>query len=173
MKFKKIKKLHFVGIGGTGMCGIAEVLWNLGYMVTGSDIKSSESTERLEKMGIKIFEEHKKENVLGADVVVISSAVKDSNPEVIFAKETKITVIRRAEMLGELMRMKYGIGVAGTHGKTTTTSMIGQILTKANQNVRSVPLKTISHTTCQVLLARRFVTEQLLLDLRPLPRGET
>jgi len=113
------------------MCGIAEVLWNLGYMVTGSDIKSSESTERLEKMGIKIFQEHKKENVLGADVLVISSAVKDSNPEVVFAKENKITVIRRAEMLGELMRMKYGIGVAGTHGKTTTTSMIGQILTEA------------------------------------------
>jgi len=113
------------------MCGIAEILWNLGYIVTGSDIRSSESTERLEKLGIKIFQEHKKENVLGADVLVISSAVKDSNPEVIFAKENKIPVIRRAEMLGELMRMKYGIGVAGTHGKTTTTSMIGQILTEA------------------------------------------
>jgi UDP-N-acetylmuramate--alanine ligase len=131
VKFKKIKKLHFVGIGGTGMCGIAEILWNLGYIVTGSDMKSSESTERLEKLGIKIYLEHKKENVNDADVLVISSAVKDSNPEVIFAKENKVPVIRRAEMLGELMRMKYGIGVAGTHGKTTTTSMIGHILTEA------------------------------------------
>jgi UDP-N-acetylmuramate--alanine ligase len=131
VKFKKIKKLHFVGIGGTGMCGIAEILWNLGYEVTGSDMRSSESTERLEKLGIRIYLVHKKENVKGADVLVISSAVKDSNPEVIFAKENKIPVIRRAEMLGELMRMKYGIGVAGTHGKTTTTSMIGHILTEA------------------------------------------
>ncbi len=113
------------------MCGIAEILWNLGYEVTGSDIRSSESTERLEKLGIEIFLEHKKENVKDADVLVISSAVKDSNPEVLFAKENKIPVIRRAEMLGELMRMKYGIGVAGTHGKTTTTSMIGHILTEA------------------------------------------
>lgn len=113
------------------MCGIAEILWNLGYEVTGSDMRSSESTERLEKLGIRIYLVHKKENVKGADVLVISSAVKDSNPEVIFAKENKIPVIRRAEMLGELMRMKYGIGVAGTHGKTTTTSMIGHILTEA------------------------------------------
>jgi len=113
------------------MCGIAEILWNLGYEVTGSDMRSSESTERLEKLGIKIYLEHKKEHVKDADVLVVSSAVKDSNPEVIFAKENKIPVIRRAEMLGELMRMKYGIGVAGTHGKTTTTSMIGHILTEA------------------------------------------
>jgi UDP-N-acetylmuramate--alanine ligase len=131
VKFKKIKRLHFVGIGGTGMCGIAEILWNLGYEVTGSDMRNSESTERLEKLGIKIYLEHKKENMNDADVLVISSAVKDSNPEVVFARENKIPVIRRAEMLGELMRMKYGIGVAGTHGKTTTTSMIGHILTEA------------------------------------------
>lgn len=134
VKFKKIKKLHFVGIGGTGMCGIAEILWNLGYVITGSDIKSSESTERLQKLGMKIFLEHRRENVSDADVLVISSAIKDMNPEVVYARENKIPVIRRAEMLGELMRMKYGIGVAGTHGKTTTTSMIGQILTEAGMD---------------------------------------
>ncbi len=116
------------------MCGIAEILWNLGYIITGSDIKSSESTERLEKLGMKIFFEHRKENVSDADVLVISSAIKDTNPEIVFARENKIPVIRRAEMLGELMRMKYGIGVAGTHGKTTTTSMIGQILTEAGMD---------------------------------------
>jgi UDP-N-acetylmuramate--alanine ligase len=134
VKFKKIKKLHFVGIGGTGMCGIAEILWNLGYVITGSDIKSSESTERLEKLGMKIFFEHRKENVSDADVLVISSAIKNTNPEIVHARENKIPVIRRAEMLGELMRMKYGIGVAGTHGKTTTTSMIGQVLTEGGMD---------------------------------------
>jgi UDP-N-acetylmuramate--alanine ligase len=130
MKFKKIKHIHFVGIGGAGMSGIAEVLLNLGYKITGSDLKPTETTQRLQDLGIKIFNEHKEENVAEADVVVISSAVKETNPEVVFAKEHKIQVIRRAEMLGELMRMKYGIGVAGTHGKTTTTSMVGEVLTE-------------------------------------------
>ncbi len=130
IKLRKIKKLHLVGIGGTGMCGIAEVLLNSGYKITGSDIKLTFVTKRLEELGIKIFYEHKPENVGDADVVVISSAIRDDNPEIKFAKEGKIPVIRRAEMLGELMRMKFGIGVAGTHGKTTTTSMIGEILTE-------------------------------------------
>ncbi len=112
------------------MSGIAEVLFNLGYLVTGSDLKSSETTQRLKKLGIKIKNQHTGENVKEADVVVISSAVKEDNPEVIRAKNRRIPVIRRAEMLGELMRMKYGIGIAGTHGKTTTTSMVGEILSE-------------------------------------------
>lgn len=130
MNFKRFKHLHFVGIGGVGMCGIAEILLNLGYKISGSDLKSSETTEHLAKLGAQIFTGHQESNVKGADVVVISSAVKEENPEVKAAKLNKIPVIRRAEMLAELMRMKFGIAIAGTHGKTTTTSMIGQILTE-------------------------------------------
>jgi UDP-N-acetylmuramate--alanine ligase len=128
---RKIRNLHFVGIGGTGMCGIAEVLFNLGYRVTGSDLAPSEATEHLKTIGIPVVFGHKRENVFGANVVVISSAVRDDNPEVAAARKNKIPVIRRAEMLGELMRMKFGIAVSGTHGKTTTTSMIGQVLSSA------------------------------------------
>jgi len=131
IKFRKVKKIHMVGIGGTGMCGIAEVLWNSGYKVTGSDSKLTEVTQRLGKLGIRVFEGHRAENAQGSDVVVTSSAVSNGNPEVVYARENKIPVIRRSEMLGELMRMKFGIGVAGTHGKTTTTSMIGQVLSEA------------------------------------------
>ena len=128
MKFKRIKSLHLVGIGGTGMCGIAEVLHNAGYKVSGSDLKKTETTEHLEALGIDVKYGHEGHNVQGADVVVTSSAVADDNPEVITAKAEKIPVIRRAEMLAELMRMKFSIAVAGTHGKTTTTSLIGHIL---------------------------------------------
>ena len=112
------------------MSGIAEILFNLGYHVTGSDSRPSETTERLGHLGIGIKSEHSGENVREADVVVISSAVREDNPEVVSAKSRRIPVIRRAEMLGELMRMKYGIGIAGTHGKTTTTSMVGEILSE-------------------------------------------
>ncbi len=128
---RKIRSLHFVGIGGTGMCGMAEVLFNLGYRVTGSDLAPSEATDRLIKLGIPVAFGHKRENIFGANVLVVSSAVKEDNPEVAAARKDKIPVIRRAEMLGELMRMKFGIAVSGTHGKTTTTSMIGQILSSA------------------------------------------
>jgi len=117
-----------VGIGGTGMCGIAEVLLNLGYQVSGSDLQENEATIRLRNLGAQIFIGHSADNLKEADVVVISSAVKEDNVEVVRAKALKIPVIPRAEMLAELMRMKYGIAVAGAHGKTTTTSMTAQVL---------------------------------------------
>jgi UDP-N-acetylmuramate--alanine ligase len=124
----RIKHIHFIGIGGSGMSGIAEVLLNLGYNITGSDMKASDITRRLEDLGAKIFIRHRPENINGSDVVVYSSAVKKENPEIISARGKLIPVIPRAEMLAELMRMKYGIAIAGTHGKTTTTSMIATIL---------------------------------------------
>jgi len=127
--FGKTKHIHFVGIGGIGMSGIAELLLNLGYGVSGSDIRASKVTARLEALGGKIFSGHQREHIEGADVVVYSSAVAKDNPEVMEAKERYIPVIPRAEMLAELMRLKYGISVAGAHGKTTTTSMIASILT--------------------------------------------
>ncbi len=126
--FANIQRIHFVGIGGIGMSGIAEVLLNLGYKVSGSDLKLSPVTERLQAMGAKVFEGHAPENIAGSDVVVISSAVRSDNPEVQAARAQHIPVIPRAEMLAELMRLKYGIAVAGMHGKTTTTSMIAAAL---------------------------------------------
>ncbi len=126
--YGRIRNIHFVGIGGIGMSGIAEVLLNMSYSVTGSDLKRSDIIERLERLGAKIFINHSKENVGSADVVVISSAIKKNNPEVLQAQSHKIPVIPRAEMLAELMRLKYGIAVAGSHGKTTTTSMISTVL---------------------------------------------
>ncbi|MDD2365574.1 MAG: UDP-N-acetylmuramate--L-alanine ligase [Desulfuromonadaceae bacterium] len=126
--YGKIDKIHFVGIGGIGMSGIAEVLINLKYKVSGSDLRSSDTTERLAELGAEIGIGHKAENLKDVDVVVISSAVHDDNPEVVEAKRLHIPVIPRAEMLAELMRMKYGIAIAGTHGKTTTTSMTASIL---------------------------------------------
>ena len=126
--FAKIQRIHFVGIGGIGMSGIAEVLLNLGYKVTGSDLKTSSITQRLITLGATAFEGHRAENVTGAEVVVTSSAIATDNPEVAEARRLHIPVIQRAEMLAELMRLKYGIAVAGMHGKTTTTSMIAAVL---------------------------------------------
>ncbi len=127
--FGKAKHIHFVGIGGIGMSGIAELLLNLGYKVTGSDMKTSPVTNRIAELGGAVFSGHHKENIEDADVVVYSSAVPEDNPEIIEAKEHFVPVIPRAEMLSELMRLKYGVAVAGAHGKTTTTSMIASILT--------------------------------------------
>jgi UDP-N-acetylmuramate--alanine ligase len=130
--FRNFQRIHLIGIGGIGMSGIAEVLLTLGYSVSGSDTKPSPITERLQNLGAVIHEGHKAANVEGAHVVVTSSAIKNENPEVMEAHKRKIPVIPRAEMLAELMRLKYGIAVAGAHGKTTTTSMVASVLTAAH-----------------------------------------
>jgi UDP-N-acetylmuramate--alanine ligase len=126
--FAKIQQIHFVGIGGIGMSGIAEVLLNLGYSVSGSDLKNSAVTQRLAGLGAAVFEGHRAENIAGAEVVVTSSAIAAENPEVLEAHKLHLPVIQRAEMLAELMRLKYGIAIAGMHGKTTTTSMVAAVL---------------------------------------------
>lgn len=130
-EMRRIRHIHFVGIGGTGMCGIAEVLLNQGYEVSGSDLRASTVTGRLDGMGARVLIGHDAANVAGADVVVVSSAVTRENPEVVAAHEQRIPVVPRAEMLGELMRYRHGIAVAGTHGKTTTTSLITSVFRAA------------------------------------------
>ena len=127
----RIKNVHFVGIGGVGMCGIAEVLHNLEYKVSGSDISENSNTRRLSALGISVFIGHEAKYVIGSDVVVVSTAVDESNPEVVCAHDKNIPVIPRAEMLAELMRFRQGIAVAGTHGKTTTTSLIASVMAEA------------------------------------------
>lgn len=130
-EMRRVNQIHFIGIGGAGMSGIAEVLLNEGYQISGSDIAEGPVTKRLAEAGAKVFIGHQAENVAGASVVVASSAIDDSNPEVRAAKEARIPVIQRAQMLAEIMRFRHGIAVAGTHGKTTTTAMISMIYTEA------------------------------------------
>jgi len=131
-EMRRVRVIHFVGIGGAGMCGIAEVLLNQGYQITGSDLKASSVTERLAQLGAKVMIGHDADNVKSADVLVVSTAIDASNPEVNAALEARIPVVRRAEMLAELMRFRHGIAVAGTHGKTTTTSLVTSILAEAD-----------------------------------------
>ena len=125
---REIGPIHFVGIGGIGMSGIAEVLSNLGYTVQGSDAAESANVVRLREKGVKVTVGHKAENVDGADVVVVSTAIKRDNPELVAAREKRLPVVRRAEMLAELMRLKQCVAIAGTHGKTTTTSLVATLL---------------------------------------------
>ena len=127
-KMRRIHRVHFVGIGGSGMSGIAEVMLSLGYAVQGSDLNANSQTQRLENQGATIFIGHAANHISDADAVVVSSAVDETNPEVAAAREKLMPVVSRAEMLAELMRFRYSIAVAGTHGKTTTTSLIARVL---------------------------------------------
>ena len=133
-EMRRIRRIHFVGVGGAGMSGIAEVLLNQGYTITGSDISGSGVTERLESLGVKIYIGHQAANVAGADVVVVSSAIDQGNAEITSAVEQRIPIIRRAEMLAELMRYRHAIVIAGTHGKTTTTSLVATLLAQGNMD---------------------------------------
>ena len=135
---KRIKHIHFVGIGGAGMSGIAELLINIGYEVSGSDLKPSKTTDRLASLGARIMIGHKAANAQDAHVVVYSSAVKESNPELVYAREHNVPVIARAEMLAELMRVKYAVAIAGSHGKTTTTSLVSVVLASGGLDPTSV-----------------------------------
>lgn len=130
-EMRRIRCMHFVGIGGAGMCGIAEVLLNQGYRISGSDLRQSAVTERLQSLGAQIFIGHEASNINAADVLVVSTAIDQANPEIAAALEKRIPVVRRAEMLAELMRFRHGIAIAGTHGKTTTTSMVTSVLAEA------------------------------------------
>jgi UDP-N-acetylmuramate--alanine ligase len=160
-EMRRIDRIHFIGIGGAGMCGIAEILLNQGYQISGSDLTRTAVTERLAAMGAKLFYQHLKSNVTGADVVVCSSAIATSNEEILEAKEKHIPVVRRAEMLAELMRYRHGIAVAGTHGKTTTTSMIAAILASGGLDPTFVigGLLKSADTNAQLGASRYLVAE--------------
>jgi len=126
-EMRRVKRIHFVGIGGAGMGGIAEVLLNEGYQISGSDIGENQVVQRLKKLGATVYIGHARDNVIGASVIVVSTAIDKNNPELLAANAARIPVVRRAEMLAELMRFRHGIAIAGTHGKTTTTSLIASI----------------------------------------------
>jgi UDP-N-acetylmuramate--alanine ligase len=152
--FRNFQRIHLVGIGGSGMSGIAEVLLSTGYAVSGSDLKASAVTERLHKLGATIHEGHNAENVHGAHVVVVSAAVPQDNAEIVEAHRLKIPVIPRAEMLAELMRLKYGIAVAGAHGKTTTTSMVAAVLAAADLDPTFVVGGRVNHAGANAQVGR-------------------
>ena len=170
----RVKNIHFIGIGGSGMSGIASILSDLGYKVSGSDISSSKTTDLLKKKNIKISIGHKKDNILLKDVVVTSSAVKESNVEYQYAKELNIPIIKRAEMLAELMRFSYGIAVAGTHGKTSTTSILSHILNEANYDPTYIIGGKIINSsnaklgTSDYLIAEADESDASFLHLQPL-----
>ena len=172
---RRIKQVHFVGIGGSGMSGIAEVLANIGFEVTGSDLTQNSMTDRLASLGAKVFIGHAPLNIEGANVVVISSAVKDDNPEVIAAKEQNIPVVPRAEMLAEIMRFSNGIAVAGTHGKTTTTSLVTSLLAEGGLDPTFVLAGRLNSTasnsrlgTGEYLVAEADESDASFLLLQPM-----
>lgn len=160
-EMRRIKQIHFVGIGGAGMCGIAEVLKNQGYCVSGSDIKASKTTAQLEENGIEVFIGHAADNIKNASVLVVSTAIDPENPEVKAAIEQRIPVIRRAEMLGELMRYRHGIAVAGTHGKTTTTSLLTCMLAEEGMDPTYVIGGLLNRTGVNAALgASRYIVAE-------------
>ncbi len=174
-EMRRVKRIHFIGIGGAGMCGIAEVLGNEGYKITGSDLGKSQVIEHLKSMGAIIFQGHAAENVKGASVVVVSTAIKPDNPELVAAKELRIPVVKRAEMLAELMRYRHGIAIAGTHGKTTTTSLIASIYAQAGRDPTYVigGLLNSSGTNARLgqgpyLIAEADESDASFLHLQPL-----
>ena len=160
-EMRRIRRIHFVGIGGAGMCGIAEVLLNQGYEVAGSDAKAGKTTERLQSFGAEIFIGHDAAHIAKADVLVVSTAIDPSNPEVKAAQERRLPIVRRAEMLAELMRYRHGIAIAGTHGKTTTTSLIASILGEAGFDPTYVigGLLNSAGTNAKLGSSRYFVAE--------------
>ncbi len=173
--FAKAQRVHFIGIGGIGMSGIAEILLTLGYAVSGSDLRRSSITDRLSSLGATVFEGHAAGNVVGSGVVVTSSAVNEQNPEVMEARQRKIPVIQRAEMLAELMRLKYGIAIAGMHGKTTTTSMIATVLAAGGLDPTVVVGGRVDHLgsnarlgRSQYLVAEADESDRSFLKLSPI-----
>jgi UDP-N-acetylmuramate--alanine ligase len=174
-EMRRIKKIHFIGIGGSGMCGIAEVLFNQGYQVSGSDAKASKITDRLAGLGIQIFLEHQACAVEGADVVVVSTAIDSNNPEISAAKDKRIPLVPRAEMLAELMRYRHGIAVAGTHGKTTTTSLIATLLAEGGFDPTYVIGGVLNHSGANAklgvgryLVAEADESDASFLHLQPM-----
>lgn len=160
-EMRRIKRIHFVGIGGAGMSGIAEVLANLGYQVSGSDLRQSRVTDRLRDLGVEIFFGHKSNNILDVDVVVASTAISEANPEIAAARERRIPIVPRAEMLAELMRYRHGVAVAGTHGKTTTTSLIASIYAEGDLDPTFVigGLLNSAGTNARLGTSRYFIAE--------------
>lgn len=174
-EMRRIKHIHFVGIGGAGMCGIAEVLFNQGYGVSGSDIKQSQVTQRLSQLGMSIFIGHNADNIKNADVIVVSSAIDKNNPEIKSALQARLPVVRRADMLGELMRYRHSIAVAGAHGKTTTTSLLTMMLTEAGFDPTYViggklnaSGKNASLGNSRYLVAEADESDASFLSLRPM-----
>ena len=174
-EMRRIRRIHFIGIGGAGMSGIAEVLLNQGYEISGSDVKASNTTQRLESMGVNVFVGHDAGNVTAVDVVVNSSAIDESNPEIEEARKLRIPIVRRAEMLAELMRYRHGIAVAGTHGKTTTTSLLAAIFAAAGQDPTFVIGGLLNSAGCNAqlgasryLLAEADESDASFLHLQPM-----